>query len=128
LTRGDEVRTTDFYTERNEAGYRGNENDDAWNEWARSIAREQAIKLDNDLVDDLEKFNDALQERFDRRKEYFEKQDANLQVQIDELRSDIANMRAEIADLREIIGVDENNDTRSNVLPLLTLRGRRDEA
>jgi hypothetical protein len=108
-TAGDEVKTTDFYT------------------WARAIARVEAIKLDNDLVDDLEKFNDALQQRFNRRKEYFEKQDASLQVQIDELKSDIASLRAEVADLREIIG-DENNNTRSNVLPLLTLEGRRDVA
>jgi hypothetical protein len=62
-TVGDEVRTTDFYTERNEGRNTGNENDDAWNEWARSIARVEAIKLDNDLIDDLDRHHDAIEKR-----------------------------------------------------------------
>jgi hypothetical protein len=54
---GGEVRTTDFYTERNDAGNTGTGNDEAWNRWARSIAREEAIKegtiVNDQIVGDL---------------------------------------------------------------------------
>jgi hypothetical protein len=72
-----------------------------WNEWARKIARIEAIKLDNDLVADLEKLIDA-----------FEKQ--------------IAHLRKEIVDLRAAIGTA--GEKGSNVVPMLSLKGGRDAA
>src|SRR5262249_42257358 len=126
LSRSDEVKT-DFYSELDEGGSTGN--DPAWNRWAEAIAHRIAAKLDielnNDLIDQLEQYDAALQQRFDRRKEYFEKQDAsvqtNLQTQIDDLVNDVADLRAEIADLRDIIGADDKE--RSAVIPMLTFKG-----
>jgi hypothetical protein len=88
LARTAQVATTDEASSR------------AWTEWARDIARIEAIKLDNDLVDDLEKFSDALGARI---KAHFE----NLQARIDELEA-------------RIEGSDNNK-----VVPLIPLRGGR---
>src|SRR5262249_5436695 len=69
LSRSDEVKT-DFYSELDEGGSTGN--DPAWNRWAEAIAHRIAAKLDielnNDLIDQLEQYDAALQQRFDRRK------------------------------------------------------------
>jgi hypothetical protein len=117
-----EVQTTDFLDARHDEG---TGNDAAWNEWAKSIAHEEALAeattVNNQIVDDLEKFNDELQKRFDRRKKYFEKQDAGLQAQIDALEQRVAMLEAELEELRSEIG---GNATRSTVLPLLTFKGK----
>jgi beta-galactosidase GanA len=99
----------------------------AWNEWCRDIARIEAIKLDNDLVDDLEKFSDALQARFDRRNAYFEKQDADLRTEIETLKTSVVELANEIRDLRAA-GEGNGTDARGNVIPILTLKGGRDAA
>jgi hypothetical protein len=80
----DEVRTTDFYKERNEAGNTGNENDDAWNEWARQIAETEATKASNQLIDDLDRFHDRMQ------------------AQIAELKAKIADLEVRLAGLGDL--------------------------
>jgi hypothetical protein len=126
-TSSNDVRTTDFLDERNDevGSNTGTGNDEAWNRWAQGIARAEAVKaaaeMSNLLVEDLDKFNDALQERFDRRKAYFEKQDADLQAQIDALEERVAVLEAELGELRAEIG---GNATRSTVVPLLTFKSK----
>src|SRR5204862_8336228 len=59
------------------------ENDAAWNEWCKAIARGEAVKaaveMNNLLVDELNKSDDALEARLNRRKDHFEKRDTDLQ-------------------------------------------------
>jgi hypothetical protein len=92
---------------------------DAWNAWAKTIAQEEAAKLANELVDDLEKYDDALQGRFERRKEFFLKQDADLAARIDALEN-----RLDL--IEEQLDLLEGNDNTKRVvsLPKLQLRGR----
>jgi hypothetical protein len=133
-TAGDDMRTTDFLDERNAAGKNGspqpqqfmNDREQAhWDAWCKAIARAEADKIvtevNNQIVDDLDKFNDALRERFDRRKAHFEQRDADLQSWIDELESRLADLEARVADL-------EGSGEQQKVVPLLTFKGGRDAA
>jgi hypothetical protein len=121
----DGVNRTDFYAERDEGGNSGTGNDEAWTKWAQAIARAEADKIvtdvNNQIVDDLDRFHAALQERFDRRKAHFEQRDADLQSRIDELETRLADLEARVADL-------EGSGDTQKVVPLLTFKGGRDAA
>ena len=125
------MHNTDFYNDSdNNMSDGGNTgHDEAWNLWARTIAREEAIKeataVNNQIVDDLEKYDKALQERFDRRKSHFEKRDDDIAARIDELEQRVATLEAEVDELRAEVG---GNAVRSVVTPLLTFKGKRDAA
>src|SRR5262249_20117840 len=97
----------------------------AWNEWAKTIAREEAIDeattVNNKLVDELDKFSDELHARFDRRKAYFEKRDDDLSARIDELEQRIETIEQRLDDL-------EGSGEQQKVVPMLTFRGGREAA
>ena len=127
-TAGDDVHTTDFLDERNtagnEAGNTGTGNDEAWHAWATQIAREQAYKavteVNNQIVDDLDEFNAALNERFDRRRAHFEQRDNDLAARIDELERRLVELEQRVADLE--------GSGQQKIVPLLTFKGGRDAA
>jgi archaellum component FlaC len=100
---------------------KGNENADGWNEWARDIARVQAdraaTEVNNQIVDDLNGFQDALEARL----KHFEKRDADLQARIDEIKTRLDDLETRVSDL-------EGSGDTQKVVPLLTFKGGRDAA
>jgi hypothetical protein len=74
-----------------------------WHAWCKAIARAEAVKaaveMNDLLVDDLDKFHNALAERFDQRKAYFEKQNADLRAEFETLKTTVAELASEIRDL-----------------------------
>jgi hypothetical protein len=129
---GDEVRTTDFFDERNEAGnnaaqqphpqqFMNDQQQAHWDAWCKAMARAEAVKAAvemNDLiVDDLDKVHDELNARFDRRKAHFEQRDNDLVGRIAELETRLVELEARVADL-------EGSGEQQKVVPLLTFRGK----
>jgi len=92
--------------------------------WATQIAREQAYKaateVNNQIVDDLDEFNAALNERFDRRRAHFEQRDNDLAARIDELERRLVELEQRVADLE--------GSGQQKIVPLLTFKGGRDAA
>ena len=100
----------------------GTGNDEGWNRWAQAMeANEIATEVNNQIVDDLDKFHAELEARFERRRVHFEQRDTDLGSRIDELESRLAELEARVADL-------EGSGEQQKVVPLLTFKGGRDAA
>jgi hypothetical protein len=99
---GGEVRTTDFYAERNDAGNTGTGNDSAWNAWARDIASRECEALAQVIGNEVSKL--------------MSKQGDDISARLDDLEQCLLDLEARVADL-------EGSGTNNKLAPVIPLRG-----